>query len=61
MQPQRDKAGQFIRQKQEKCKGKRKRKRANDLFVSSWNVLSLYRAEESAPAKKVPCIKPAGN
>ena len=55
-QPQRDKAGQFIGQRRGKCKGKRMT-RAKDLFVGTWNVLSLYRTEESGPAKKVLCTK----
>jgi len=44
MEPQRDKAGEFIGQREGKCEDKQMTTLSEDLFVRTWNVLYVYRA-----------------
>jgi hypothetical protein len=44
MEPQRDKAVEFIGQREGKCEDKQMTALSKDLFVRTWNVLHMYRA-----------------
>lgn len=44
MEPQRDKAGEFIGQREGKCVDKQMTTLSEDLFVRTWNVLHINRA-----------------
>lgn len=44
MEPQRNKAGEFIGQRERKCVDKQMTTLSEDLFVRTWNVLHINRA-----------------